>query len=179
MVKKILIVAIIGTYLVGMSVQAYELSSEESNLKLESSLEGMEESSIEEANTTTETILDQYKESLDESESYEEVMSQEAIDNEQLDITCGVSNVKPLKSQFTENTKEMEQTSKNILKTADQLTDLQEGELVLLSQITQLAEVSQTTTNTYQVAYAINEKTGMAFDAMIYRYNGTNHTYIY
>ena len=35
-----------------------------------------------------------------------------------------------------------------------------------------------TTLEQYKVAYAINQETGDPLDAMIYRYNGTNHTYI-
>lgn len=67
---------------------------------------------------------------------------------------------------------------KQISKENEQLMNLQEGELILLSQLSQLVDETTTTLEQYKVAYAINQETGDPLDAMIYRYNGTNHTYI-
>ena len=177
MVRQKVMLTIMSVCLVNINISAAELLPEESTSSVEISFEEeIEETESDfelEDSVTTEAVLDQYEESAVETESYEELVNQEIIDSVPPETESMVNNLKSVE-ETVGKTNQIKQISKE----AEQLMNLQEGELILLSQLSQLVDGTTTTLEQYPVAYAINPETGVPLDAMIYRYNGINHTYI-
>ena len=178
MIRQKVMLTIMSVCLVNINISAAELLPEESTSSVEISFEEeIEETESDlklEDSVTTEVVLDQYyEESAVETESYEELVNQEIMDSVPPETESMVNNLKSVE-EIIGKTDQIKQISKE----NEQLMNLQEGELILLSQLSQLVDETTTTLEQYKVAYAINQETGDPLDAMIYRYNGTNHTYI-
>lgn len=178
MIRQKVMLTIMSVCLVNINISAAELLPEESTSSVEISFEEeIEETESDlklEDCVTTEVVLDQYyEESAVETESYEELVNQEIMDSVPPETESMVNNLKSVE-EIIGKTDQIKQISKE----NEQLMNLQEGELILLSQLSQLVDETTTTLEQYKVAYAINQETGDPLDAMIYRYNGTNHAYI-
>ena len=157
MIRQKVMLTIMSVCLVNINISAAELLPEESTSSVEISFEEeIEETESDlklEDSVTTEVVLDQYyEESAVETESYEELVNQEIMDSV------------PPETEIIGKTDQIKQISKE----NEQLMNLQEGELILLSQLSQLVDETTTTLEQYKVAYAINQETGDPLDAMIY-----------
>lgn len=146
--------------LVNINISAAELLPEESTSSVEISFEEeIEETESDlklEDSVTTEVVLDQYyEESAVETESYEELVNQEIMDSVPPETESMVNNLKSVE-EIIGKTDQIKQISKE----NEQLMNLQEGELILLSQLSQLVDETTTTLEQYKVAYAINQETG-------------------
>lgn len=177
MVRQKVMLTIMSVCLVNINISAAELLPEESTSSVEISFEEEieeTESGFElEDSVTTEAVLDQYEESAVETESYEELVNQEILDSVPSETESMVNGLKSVEETVWK-TNQIKQISKEV----KQLMNLQEGELILLSQLSQITDESSSALEQYPVAYAINQETGTPFDAMIYHYNGINHSYI-
>ena len=167
MIRQKVMLTIMSVCLVNINISAAELLPEESTSSVEISFEEeIEETESDlklEDSVTTEVVLDQYyEESAVETESYEELVNQEIMDSVPPETESMVNNLKSVE-EIIGKTDQIKQISKE----NEQLMNLQEGELILLSQLSQLVDETTTTLEQYKVAYAINQETGDPLDAMI------------
>lgn len=160
MIRQKVMLTIMSVCLVNINISAAELLPEESTSSVEISFEEeIEETESDlklEDSVTTEVVLDQYyEESAVETESYEELVNQEIMDSVPPETESMVNNLKSVE-EIIGKTDQIKQISKE----NEQLMNLQEGELILLSQLSQLVDETTTTLEQYKVAYAINQETG-------------------
>ena len=157
MIRQKVMLTIMSVCLVNINISAAELLPEESTSSVEISFEEeIEETESDlklEDSVTTEVVLDQYyEESAVETESYEELVNQEIMDSVPPETESMVNNLKSVE-EIIGKTDQIKQISKE----NEQLMNLQEGELILLSQLSQLVDETTTTLEQYKVAYAINQ----------------------
>ena len=158
MIRQKVMLTIMSVCLVNINISAAELLPEESTSSVEISFEEeIEETESDlklEDSVTTEVVLDQYyEESAVETESYEELVNQEIMDSVPPETESMVNNLKSVE-EIIGKTDQIKQISKE----NEQLMNLQEGELILLSQLSQLVDETTTTLEQYKVAYAINQE---------------------
>ena len=153
MIRQKVMLTIMSVCLVNINISAAELLPEESTSSVEISFEEeIEETESDlklEDSVTTEVVLDQYyEESAVETESYEELVNQEIMDSVPPETESMVNNLKSVE-EIIGKTDQIKQISKE----NEQLMNLQEGELILLSQLSQLVDETTTTLEQYKVAY--------------------------
>lgn len=152
MIRQKVMLTIMSVCLVNINISAAELLPEESTSSVEISFEEeIEETESDlklEDSVTTEVVLDQYyEESAVETESYEELVNQEIMDSVPPETESMVNNLKSVE-EIIGKTDQIKQISKE----NEQLMNLQEGELILLSQLSQLVDETTTTLEQYKVA---------------------------
>lgn len=145
MIRQKVMLTIMSVCLVNINISAAELLPEESTSSVEISFEEeIEETESDlklEDSVTTEVVLDQYyEESAVETESYEELVNQEIMDSVPPETESMVNNLKSVE-EIIGKTDQIKQISKE----NEQLMNLQEGELILLSQLSQLVDETTTT----------------------------------
>ena len=133
MIRQKVMLTIMSVCLVNINISAAELLPEESTSSVEISFEEeIEETESDlklEDSVTTEVVLDQYyEESAVETESYEELVNQEIMDSVPPETESMVNNLKSVE-EIIGKTDQIKQISKE----NEQLMNLQEGELILLS----------------------------------------------